>query len=114
MKRAALSITKNNIRPQWWQIAVTDHRKLRTEALKLSEKQNKKHGKKSSAASVATVDLPTLSLDASKLIATPDYNMCILEEMVMESQFKILFRVFNDHCAVATSIVLLLKVCECE
>lgn len=88
MKKGDLKLRKNNVRPQWWQEAVAKH------------KESQAKGRKT----------PAPVLDATKLVATPDYNMCILEDMVINTHFQILEQVVVHHCAVAASIIVLLKV----
>ena len=88
MKKSALKLGKNNVRPQWWQDPMAAHKEAQAK------------GRKSTAP----------ILDASKLVPTPDYNMCILEDMVVNTHFQILNQVVSHHCTVAASVIVLLKV----
>ena len=77
----------------------------------LTSESSKKKSKKVSDSG------PQRELDASQLHPTHSYNMCVLEDMVVNAHFQILSKVFNEHCAVATDIVVLLKVsdsCVCS
>lgn len=95
-----MKINKNNVRPKWWQDEVVRQRQERALTSR-SFKKKPKDVRDSSAAK---------ELDASQLQPTHSYNMCVLEDMVVNTHFKILAKVFKEHCVVATDIVVLLKV----
>ena len=91
------------------------HRKKRDIISKLHDtslktKNTKKQHQLTEQANKMEEELQPLLLDASKLLPTPNYNMCVMEDMVITAHYNTLNKVITKHCPIARDIVILLKV----
>ena len=105
LKVSALNLANNNVRPRWWHNEVMKQRKQREEKEK-NKQVNNKH--------IIALKEAVNTIDASKLIPTPNYNMCILEDMVINAHSTTIQTVINfidkDDSCLLKDIILLLKV----